>query len=653
LALAQDETCDDDSLLLAIEEATLYSKKVGKATFWVETGTSLASYKDDQIIAAIFEANQDADWASHLDNFVMVNQPRGGDLVITVADETTKEAMIGKSMRILDASYPVITPMTGAGGSRKGLDSLFYVDITNIRYNFDSAGLMKALRRLKTLPLFQGFRSTIAGTSCHTNAWRVYFCTEEIPANLVINNHPVDQLRFHGVTYGVYAKYYTPSPVTKKGGRSMHCLDLDRMTADTGHDASGPQNSSKRTRFSEVPPPMGSTTSHPEEPAPPQGNSASGDSDPRPTRMADPNPTQPVQTRVTADEESLPMDVEEFTTPKRVTKRKDREATLTLADWVTPNFFDDLYSVKNIAIWHVDRWNYSKPLHTYRVAVRDVDCSTMPSDALVKRMHIKDKRLEWHPDHMTLTQVIAAISDASQPMSVSSEQENVLLAEATQGVSPDSFSAVERAKPEELWQSLHRSPLQGNIALSTLQLENPAIFDQTVRLHSWHRWISASFLPHSTTFLQGFRRIFQDKPTWEYMYAITGSAGFTAPELPVPETSFLDLEDAISAFELWLAVQVNWLHKSDAWLLYVTKRPVVWVPAQKSVRMLSPMTLFGILHSDFGRSIVSQLRMSFPGKWSNLLWEVISTGYSYPEGSMMCFTPGESPTLALGNPLLY
>jgi hypothetical protein len=55
--------------------------------------------------------------------------------------------------------------------------------------------------------------------------------------------------------------------------------------------------------------------------------------------------------------------------------------------------------------------------------------------------------------HSTLlTQVIAAISDASQPMAVSSEQENVLLAEATQGLSPDSFSTVEWAKPEELWQ---------------------------------------------------------------------------------------------------------------------------------------------------------------------------------------------------------
>ncbi|RHZ15470.1 hypothetical protein DYB37_011029 [Aphanomyces astaci] len=134
LALAQDETCDDDSLLRAIAEATPYKQKVGTATFWVETG-----------------------------------------------------------------------------GASRGLDNRFYVDITNIRYNFDSVELMKTLRRLKTLPLFQEFRSTIAGTSCHTNAWRIYFCTEDIPTNLIINNHPVDQLRFQGVTYAVYAKLYTPS----------------------------------------------------------------------------------------------------------------------------------------------------------------------------------------------------------------------------------------------------------------------------------------------------------------------------------------------------------------------------------------------------------------------------------------------------------
>ncbi|RHY99696.1 hypothetical protein DYB31_014690 [Aphanomyces astaci] len=119
--------------------------------------------------------------------------------------------MIGQTMRILDTSYSVITPPTGAGGASRGLDNRFYVDITNIRYNFDSVELMKTLRRLKTLPLFQGFRSTIAGTSCHTNAWRIYFCTEDIPTNFIINNHPVDQLRFQGVTYAVYAKLYTPS----------------------------------------------------------------------------------------------------------------------------------------------------------------------------------------------------------------------------------------------------------------------------------------------------------------------------------------------------------------------------------------------------------------------------------------------------------
>ncbi|RHY10549.1 hypothetical protein DYB25_005039 [Aphanomyces astaci] len=645
LALAQDETCDDDSLLRAIAEATPYEQKVGKATFWVETGTSLASFKDDQIIAAIFEANQDADWACHLDNFVMVNQPRGGDLVVTVAEEATKLAMIGQTMRILDTSYSVITPPTGAGGASRGLDNRFYVDITNIRYNFDSVELMKALRRLKTMPLFQGFRSTIAGTSCHTNAWRIYFCTDDIPTNLIINNHPVDQLRFQGVTYAVYAKLYTPSRVPKRGGRSHHCLDLDSMFA-TARAAQEQTSSSKRTRTTNGGP---ASQYHQDEDTVGADADMGGASNPAPP--AEPTPTPDGQLPNPFEDPTL-MEVEEYTTPKRTTKRKEREPTLTLADWVTPNFFDDLHSIPDIAKWHVDKWGYTKPITTYRVAVRDVDCSTV-SDSLVKRMYIKNKRLEWHPDNMTLKQVISALQEADQP-EVSPASQQVQLQEAIQDMTPESLTLAQRVKPEELWLGLHRSPLQGNVTLSTLYSDDPAGFDQTVRLHSWHRWIASSYLPHSTTFLQGFRTIFHDKPSWAYMQAICGTSDFipTAPA-GANATTLLELEDALSVFELWLAVQMNWLHKSDAWLLYLTSKPVVWLPAQRSVRMLSPTTLFALLHSDLGRKVVSQLSASHPGKWTSILEAIISSGYSYQENSMLLFVPGDSPSLTFGTPLLY
>ncbi|KAF0701852.1 hypothetical protein AaE_016285, partial [Aphanomyces astaci] len=159
------------------------------------------------------------------------------------------------------------------------------------------------------------------------------------------------------------------------------------------------------------------------------------------------------------------MEVEEYTTPKRTTKRKEREPMLTLADWVTPNFFDDLHSIPGIAKWHVDKWGYTKPITTYRVAARDVDCSTV-SDSLVKRMHIKNKRLEWHPDNMTLKQVISALQEADQP-EVSPASQQVQLQEAIQDMTPESLTLAQRVKPEELWLGLHRSPLQGNVTLST------------------------------------------------------------------------------------------------------------------------------------------------------------------------------------------
>ncbi|KAF0710629.1 Aste57867_5498 [Aphanomyces stellatus] len=70
LALAQDDACDDTTMLAAMDLALPYQKKVGTATFWIETGTALQSTSNDKIIASIFEENEDKDWAYLLSNFV-------------------------------------------------------------------------------------------------------------------------------------------------------------------------------------------------------------------------------------------------------------------------------------------------------------------------------------------------------------------------------------------------------------------------------------------------------------------------------------------------------------------------------------------------------------------------------------------------------
>ncbi|RLN77229.1 hypothetical protein DYB28_005730 [Aphanomyces astaci] len=101
-------------------------------------------------------------------------------------------------------------------------------------------------------------------------------------------------------------------------------------------------------------------------------------------------------------------------------------------------------------------------------------------------MHVQNKRLEWHPDNMTLKQVISALQERDQP-EVSPASQQVQLQEAIQGMTPESLTLAQRVKLEELWLGLHRSPLQGNVTLSTLYSDDPAAFDQTVRLHSLHR----------------------------------------------------------------------------------------------------------------------------------------------------------------------
>jgi hypothetical protein len=267
LSLAQDDECDDDTFLVAIEEALPYKTKPGLVTLWVETGNALQSFSNDRVIASVFEDNQKAEWNSHLGNFVQINKAREGDLVITVTDETTAREVSGKGITMADGTqYKVASAMVGKSGkpglsgSGSRLGDLFFIDIVGIRYNFDSHTLFKGLRRLKSSPLFQGYKSTIAGTACHSNIWRVYFCTPDIPTNLVVNNHAVDQIKLGGNFYGVFAKNFVRSTVPHQGNRSAHCLDLDVTTSQRPVQHEQPQKRPKQTATS---PPRGSTV-HPQ-----------------------------------------------------------------------------------------------------------------------------------------------------------------------------------------------------------------------------------------------------------------------------------------------------------------------------------------------------------------------------------------------------
>ncbi|ETV90086.1 hypothetical protein H310_15082, partial [Aphanomyces invadans] len=101
IEMADDENCTDDAMFEAMQAAIPYKQKQAVAHFWVTTGFALTQHSNDKIISSIFSENDSAPWKALLSDFVQVNKARGGDLVIHVASEETKTAMVGQTITIL------------------------------------------------------------------------------------------------------------------------------------------------------------------------------------------------------------------------------------------------------------------------------------------------------------------------------------------------------------------------------------------------------------------------------------------------------------------------------------------------------------------------------------------------------------------------
>ncbi|KAG9409919.1 hypothetical protein AC1031_020230 [Aphanomyces cochlioides] len=70
MQLAEDESTTDDTMFSAIEQALPYPKRMGAATFWIETGNNLMSESNDKIIKSLFNDNKDATWSPLMSEFV-------------------------------------------------------------------------------------------------------------------------------------------------------------------------------------------------------------------------------------------------------------------------------------------------------------------------------------------------------------------------------------------------------------------------------------------------------------------------------------------------------------------------------------------------------------------------------------------------------
>ncbi|KAH9119659.1 hypothetical protein LEN26_011508 [Aphanomyces euteiches] len=163
--MADDDTCDDDAMLEAMEDAIPYPQKTAVAHFWVETGSDLAAQLNDKIISSVFSVNDSAIWSAFLPDLVQVNKARDGDLVIHVATESAKTAMSEQKITIFGKQYGVAPPRAprssrrgGFQGPSKSIHDHYFIDIIGIRSNFDSKKLIRLLRRSRRVQFSKAAR---------------------------------------------------------------------------------------------------------------------------------------------------------------------------------------------------------------------------------------------------------------------------------------------------------------------------------------------------------------------------------------------------------------------------------------------------------------------------------------------------------------
>ncbi|KAG9398950.1 hypothetical protein AC1031_012272 [Aphanomyces cochlioides] len=410
IEMADDDTCDDDAMLEAMDDAIPYPQKTAVTHFWVETGSDLAAQSNDKIISSIFSENDSATWSEILPDFVQVNKARGGDLVIHVATESAKTAMSEQKITIFGNQYgvaPPRAPRSSRGGGFQGpsnsIHDHYFIDIIGIRSTFDSKKLIRLLRRFKTSPIFQGYKTTVRGGACHGNIWRVYFRASDMPVPFTINGHPVDQIKLDDVYYAVFAKNYVKSSVARENNRCAHCLDLDWIeeSAQGPPEANADLNTTNMKKaktgkvidLSEVNPGTNEQQNEQQSVEQPLQDDPMGalfDSSKTNNNLIQNEPPSE-QARASNS----------FLKPKKTSKRKQEDLAKS---WASDNLFDHLrdLQLKTLLV------KFSDPQRqAYHVTIGDIPHLTSSDlSTSIKRTQTKDGRLDWHPDNLSLKEIV-------------------------------------------------------------------------------------------------------------------------------------------------------------------------------------------------------------------------------------------------------
>ncbi|OQR83992.1 hypothetical protein ACHHYP_14039, partial [Achlya hypogyna] len=207
------------------------------------------------------------------------------------------------------------------------------------------------------------------------------------------------------------------------------------------------------------------------------------------------------------------------------------------------------------------------------------------------------------PNNMSLQQLVTVL-DAYQTTHASIECGADLLPPhdaATIGLMVE--TCVQKHDAENLWTLATQDPTSMALYLQSLHASNVQAFGAVARLHAWHRWISASALPQITSVDSQLRKLF---PGQEPDAVLARLSQIPDSDLAQqhPLGALMELETALAAFELLVAVTCPTFFACDEGLIFATGYTVSWLPAAGTTRMVTPDVLFNMLHSKLGLTIM-------------------------------------------------
>ncbi|EFX60580.1 hypothetical protein DAPPUDRAFT_123651, partial [Daphnia pulex] len=419
----------------------------------------------------------------------------------------------------------------------------------------------------------------------------------------------MDQLKLDGVYYSVFTKDFTKTTHPRQNNRSPHCLDLDWFESrinpaepvshatPVDDNVSPPKRPKQNDTDGSQPNPIEDNIRSHNQKQLGNNENQQGSQATLPARKENMQARSIVPPRPHQDEEM------EFTTPKKLLKRKKEDGSR--GSWKSENLFDNLkeVSIRTEAV----TWPGNDKFQSYVIQVKFPEPNMYDSQASIKKAIIGNDRLSWHPDHLTMDEIITILSDNVMEGGAMLTDQEKKLDDIFLHFNKDVTPWVANADADGFWQWVSKHTLSANFKLTTLNMTNPEVIDTVVRLHAWHRWIAATSSPVVRSFREGFFNVFQQNASAELVHALSIQSEF-AQNLTFPNNyTFLDIQDALAAFELWLTLKAGNLLKKDAWLVCMTKSPVVELPTLKGLRLFSADTLWRVLHSDFGQMMVKDL----------------------------------------------